>query len=123
MRQPSRRTIARGWLTLALGLAAGRAGAQVAPQAPGFDGTASTRYAAFRPAFDLPHRRPLVATGYEIPTRPVFFRGYSGYNYGRGPREAFIPTGCGTGVVQAVGTTFTRPAGTCSGLFGRKLNW
>jgi hypothetical protein len=61
------------------------------------------RHAVFRPAFDIPSRKPLMETGYEFPTKPLFLKGYAGYNYGRGPREAFIPTGYGTGTIQPVG--------------------
>jgi hypothetical protein len=61
------------------------------------------RHAVFRPAFNLPTRRPLMDTGFEFPTKPLFLKGYAGYNYGSGPREAFIPTGYGTGTIQPVG--------------------
>ena len=67
------------------------------------------RHAVFKPAFDIPTRRPLMETGYEFPTKPLFVRGYGGNLYGQGPREAFIPTGYGTGSIQAVGATAPSP--------------
>jgi hypothetical protein len=50
-------------------------------------------------------------TGYEFPTKPLFLKGYAGYNYGRGPREAFIPTGYGTGTIAPVGVAGPPPTG------------
>jgi hypothetical protein len=61
------------------------------------------RHAVFRPAFNIPTRRPQMDVGYEFPTKPIFLKGYAGYNYGKGPREAYIPTGCGAGTIAPVG--------------------
>lgn len=71
------------------------------------------RHAVFRPAFNIPTRKPLLESGYEFPTKPIFLKGYAGYNYGRGPREAFIPTGYGTGYIAPVGVGSPAPAGPC----------
>jgi hypothetical protein len=68
------------------------------------------RHAVFRPAFDIPTRRPLMETGFEYPTKPLFLRGYAGNLYGRGPREAYLPTGFGTGTIQPVGSAVPAPA-------------
>jgi hypothetical protein len=73
------------------------------------------RHAVFRPAFNIPTRRPLIESGFEYPTKPLFLKGYAGYNYGRGPREAFIPTGYGTGIIQPVGTGAPVSTGPFSG--------
>lgn len=94
-----------GEFSLVLALGAGSAPAQEplpAPQTSPFPWY--QRHAVFRPALNLPTRKPLMETGYEFPTRPLFLKGYAGYNYGRGPREAYIPTGFGTGTIQPVGT-------------------
>jgi hypothetical protein len=93
------------WITLAgsaLALlsfeAAARGQEQVGAAVPYIE-----RHAVFRPAFNIPTRKPQMDTGYEFPTKPLFLKGYSGYNYGRGVREAYIPTGDGTGTIQPVG--------------------
>jgi hypothetical protein len=62
------------------------------------------QHAVFQPALPIPTRRPLQEVGYEFPTKPVFLKGYAGNLYGRGPREAFIPTGYGVGTIQPVAT-------------------
>jgi len=73
------------------------------------------RHAVFRPALNIPARKPLMETGYEFPTRPLFLKGYAGYNYGTGPREVFVPTGYGTGVIQPLGVGAPVPCAPCFG--------
>ncbi len=87
-----------------------------AQQAPATFIPYTQRHAVFRPTFDIPTRHPLMETGFEYPTKPLFVRGYAGSLYGQGPREAYIPTGYGTGTIQAVGTLDPAPR---PGLFGR----
>ncbi|HEV3121120.1 MAG TPA: hypothetical protein VGY53_04430 [Isosphaeraceae bacterium] len=69
------------------------------------------RHAVFKPALPIPTRRPQQEMGYEFPTKPLFLKGYSGHLYGRGPREAFIPTGCGVGTIEPVGIGAPRHLG------------
>lgn len=106
-----RSTVRLGGISIVMALGGGSAQAQDPLPAPQ---TAAPlpwyqRHAVFRPALNLPTRKPLMETGYEFPTRPLFLKGYAGYNYGRGPREAFIPTGYGTGMIQPVGTAAPVP--------------
>jgi len=69
------------------------------------------RHAVFKPALPIPTRRPQMETGYEFPTKPLFLKGYAGHLYGNGPREAFIPTGYGTGTIEPVGIGTPRHLG------------
>lgn len=69
------------------------------------------RHSVFKPALNIPTRRPLQETGYEFPTKPLFLKGYSGYLYGRAAREAFVPTGYGVGNIQPVGVGEPRRCG------------
>ncbi len=40
--------------------------------------------------------RPLISSGYEMPTRPLFISGYAGRNYGHGVRQGYIFNSPGT---------------------------
>lgn len=126
-RQTWRTALAGGLLLTAVAAADARAQApvQVQVQPPAQEPFAPppgavpyySRHAVFRPTFDIPTRRPLMESGYEFPTKPVFLKGYSGSTYGRGPREVFVPTGYGTGYITPTGVG--APA-ACGPRFGRR---
>lgn len=40
--------------------------------------------------------RPLIQSGFEMPTKPLFLSGYAGRNYGHGLRQAYIPSSPGS---------------------------
>lgn len=40
--------------------------------------------------------RPMISSGFEMPTRPLFLGGYAGRNYGRGIRQAYVPVAPGS---------------------------
>lgn len=40
--------------------------------------------------------RPMITSGYEMPTKPLFIGGYAGRNYGHGIRQGYIPAGPGS---------------------------
>jgi hypothetical protein len=107
------RTNAR-WRPLAAGLLSALSAAPAAlAQEPAVPGALPyySRHAVFKPALNIPTRRPLIESGFEFPTKPLFLKGYAGSNYGRGPREAYIVTGCDTGVIQPVGLGAPTPSG------------
>jgi hypothetical protein len=93
-------------LTLAASASARAQEQTLTPQAPV---PYIQRHAVFRPALPIPTRRPLQETGYEFPTKPLFLKGYAGNLYGQAPKEAYIPTGYGTGTIQPVGGATPRP--------------
>lgn len=35
--------------------------------------------------------RPMISSGYSMPTKPLFIGGYGGRNYGRGIRQGYVP--------------------------------
>ncbi len=39
--------------------------------------------------------RPMISSGYSMPTKPLFIGGYAGRNYGRGIRQGYIPASPG----------------------------
>jgi len=39
--------------------------------------------------------RPMISSGYSMPTKPLFIGGYGGRNYGRGIRQGYIPASPG----------------------------
>ena len=40
--------------------------------------------------------RPLISSGYSMPTKPLFIGGYGGRNYGRGIRQGYVPVSPGS---------------------------
>ena len=40
--------------------------------------------------------RPLISSGFEMPTKPLFISGYAGRNYGQGVRQGYIFNSPGT---------------------------
>ncbi len=40
--------------------------------------------------------RPMISSGFEMPTKPLFLGGYAGRNYGHGIRQGFIPAAPGS---------------------------
>lgn len=40
--------------------------------------------------------RPLIQSGFEMPTKPIFLSGYAGHNYGHGVRQGYIPAAPGS---------------------------
>lgn len=39
--------------------------------------------------------RPMITSGYTMPTKPLFIGGYAGRNYGRGIRQGYVPASPG----------------------------
>lgn len=40
--------------------------------------------------------RPMITSGYTMPTKPLFIGGYAGRNYGRGVRQGYVPVSPGS---------------------------
>ena len=40
--------------------------------------------------------RPMISSGFEMPTKPLFLGGYAGRNYGHGIRQGYIPVAPGS---------------------------
>ena len=40
--------------------------------------------------------RPMISSGYEMPTKALFLGGYAGRNYGHGIRQAYVPAAPGS---------------------------
>lgn len=40
--------------------------------------------------------RPMITSGYSMPTKPLFIGGYAGRNYGRGIRQGYVPVSPGS---------------------------
>jgi hypothetical protein len=40
--------------------------------------------------------RPMISSGYEMPTKALFLGGYAGRNYGHGIRQGYVPAGPGS---------------------------
>lgn len=40
--------------------------------------------------------RPMISSGFEMPTKPLFLGGYAGRNYGHGIRQAYVPVAPGS---------------------------
>lgn len=40
--------------------------------------------------------RPMISSGFEMPTKPLFLGGYAGRNYGHGIRQAYVPIAPGS---------------------------
>jgi hypothetical protein len=39
--------------------------------------------------------RPMISSGFSMPTKPLFIGGYGGRNYGRGIRQGYVPVAPG----------------------------
>lgn len=40
--------------------------------------------------------RPMISSGYEMPTKALFLGGYAGRNYGHGIRQGYVPAAPGS---------------------------
>ncbi|MFM1801185.1 MAG: hypothetical protein RJA81_537 [Planctomycetota bacterium] len=40
--------------------------------------------------------RPMIQSGFEMPTKPLFLSGYAGRNYGHGVRQGYVPVAPGS---------------------------
>ena len=81
MQRQRRRALASGALLLTAGLVAVPACQGSGWQRPAQPAPGAAPYVSYRPAFP------------EGNARPLFLNSYAGYNYGRGPRASYAPTG------------------------------